>query len=113
MEYDIKPYPAHDLELKWEKKDIITFCDDQKSIILIGYRVSLTPYEYKIVKLLFDEETGVSVDTIVEKCFKNKDVTYGNVAVHVHNINQKVMPITNRKLVVGDRKQGYKITESV
>ena len=105
--------PEHDMELKWDKNEYISFCDDKKSIILLGYRVTLTPHEYKIVKLLFDEPTGISADEIIEKCFKNKDITHGNVAVHVHNINQKVVSITNRKLIAGDRKQGYKITENI
>ena len=113
MDYKVFSCPEHDLELKWKKNDYITFCDDGKTVIIIGYRVSLTPHEYKIVKLLSDSTDGISVDELIEKCFKNKDVTYGNVAVHVHNINQKIIPITNRKLVVGDRKQGYKICEYI
>lgn len=113
MEYKIIPCPAHDLELSWKKEDYLSFCEDGKAVILIGYKVVLTPYEYKIVKLLFDEARSMNSDEIVKKCFKRTDVTQGNVAVHVHNINQKVFPITNRKLIVSDRKNGYQINDNI
>lgn len=113
MEYKMIPCPEHDLELTWKKDDYLSFCDDGKSIILIGYKVVLTPYEYNILKLLSDDGCGACVDRIIEKCFKNKDVTHGNVAVHVHNINQKVLPITNRRLIISDRDHGYKIIENI
>ena len=47
MEFKMIPCPAHDLELTWEKDESLSFCDDEKSIILIGYRIVLTPYEIK------------------------------------------------------------------
>ena len=113
MEFKMIPCPAHDLELTWEKDEPLSFCDDEKSIILIGYRIVLTPYEYKILKLLSEEREGVLADDIIEKCFKHKDITHGNVAVHVHNINQKVFPITNRRLIISDRGQGYRIRDNI
>ena len=113
MNYKMIPCPAHDVELKWQRSDFLSLGDDEKSIILIGYRVSLTRHEYGIVKLLCDSSEGVSAESIIENCFKNKDSTVGNVAVHVYNINKKAQPITGRRLVVGDRKQGYKIAENI
>ena len=113
MEFKMIPCPAHDLELTWEKDELLIFCDDLKSIILIGYRLVLTPYEYKILKLLSDEPDGVMADDIIQTCFKHKDVTHGNVAVHVHNINQKAFPIMNRRLIGSARGQGYKITDNI
>ena len=113
MEYKIIPCPEHDVELKWQRSDYLNLCDDGKTIILIGYRVVLTRHEYGIVKLLYDDPEGVSAESIIEKCFKNKDITVGNVAVHVYNINKKAMPVIGRRLVVGDRKQGYIIAENI
>ena len=113
MEYKIIPCPEHDVELKWQRSDYLNLCDDGKTIILIGYRVALTRHEYGIIKLLYDAPEGVSSESIIEKCFKNKDITVGNVAVHVYNINKKAMPVIGRRLVVGDRKQGYKIAENI
>ena len=113
MNEKLIPCPEHDLELNWKWQEMISFCDDGKTVILIGYRLVLTVQEFKIVKLLFDDPRGTDADEIIEKCFKNKDVAQGNVAVHVHNINQKAMPITGRRLVVGDRGLGYKINENI
>ena len=113
MNEKLIPCPAHDLELDWKRQEMLKLCDDGRTIILIGYRLMLTVQEYRIVKLLLDEPCGTDADAIIEKCFKHKYVTHGNVAVHVHNINQKAMPITNRKLVVGDRRLGYKINENI
>ena len=113
MKEKLIPCPEHDIELNWERQEMLTLCDDGKTVILLGYRLVLTAQEYKIVKHLFDEPRGTNVDEIIEKCFKNKDVSHGNVAVHVHNINQKAMPITNKKLIKGDRKLGYKINENI
>lgn len=113
MEYKLIPCPAHDLELSWKKEDYLSFCDDDKAIILIGYRVVLTPYEYEIVKLLYNESRAIKADDIVQRCFKRTDVMQGNVAVHVHNINQKAFAITNRKLIVSDRGHGYQINDNI
>ena len=80
MNEKLIPCPAHDLEIDWKRQEMLKLCDDGRTIILIGYRLMLTAQEYKIVKLLLDEPCGTDADAIIEKCFKHKDVTHGNVA---------------------------------
>jgi len=106
------PAPLYDLEITWSKDDYIKFSDDQSALI-IGYRVRFTKLEYDILKLLFDEGGWFTAEQIIERCFEHKDVGVGNVAVHVFNLNQKVLPVTGRKIVFHDRKNGYRIVENI
>ena len=106
------PCPENDLELSWDKNDYLRIFDE-KSILVIGNRVELTAMEYEIVKLLMTSEEGISAEDMINACFKHKDVSTGNVAVHVCNINKKVKRVTGRRFIEGDRKRGYKIVENI
>ena len=106
------PCPENDLEISWDKRDYLRIYDE-KSILVIGYRVELTATEHGIVKLLMESEDGMSAEDIIKACFKNKDSTKAGVAVHVCNINKKVARVTGRRFIEGDRRKGYKIVENI
>ncbi|MBQ4090716.1 MAG: hypothetical protein IJC64_00200 [Clostridia bacterium] len=96
----------------WEKSEFLKFCEGEQSIIVIGYKVRLTKSEYDIVKLVYGKDI-VRAEEIVDKCLLHKDVTVGDVAIHVYNLNKKVEKVTGRRLVEGIRRKGYKIVDYI
>ncbi len=110
--FEFVPTPPPPIIIKWDEAHKFSFCEDN-SIIVIGYRVRLTASEYKILKLIHSSDRGLSAEEIIEGCLKHKDITRGNISVHIHNINKKVHPVTQRKLVASDRINGYKIVEYI
>ena len=107
------PESAHDLELLWNKSDFLSFPSGENSIIILGYKVKLTRTEYDILKLVWESDGYVTSERIIEKCLAHKDVTRGDVAIHIHNLNKRIEGITARKLVVGVRQKGYKIVDDI
>ncbi len=67
-----------------------------KDVIFLGYRLNLTPAEYKIITILA-EKGRVGTDEFC-RAFE-KSLTKGNVAVHICSINKKAAGISARKLI--------------
>lgn len=107
------PESAHDLELLWHKSDFLSLCEGEDSIIILGYKVKLTKTEYDILKLVWESNGYVTAECIIEKCLLHKDVTRGDVAIHIHNLNKRIEGVTARRLIVGVRRKGYKIVDDI
>ena len=70
--------------------------ESAKDVILLGYRLKLTPAEYKIITLIAENER-LGTD---ELCLAlGENITKGNVAVHICSINKKAAQISSRKLI--------------
>ena len=113
MEINKKSNSTHYAEYIWNKSDFLSFPSGENSIIILGYKVKLTRTEYDILKLVWESNGYVTSERIIEKCLAHKDVTRGDVAIHIHNLNKRIEGITARKLVVGVRRKGYKIVDNI
>ena len=85
------------------------FMDDGKSVLVLGYRTELTDKEYDLTKILFEAKRAMHKNELAKTC----DIAISAVAVHVANINKKVLPISGRKLIEGNRRGEYKISENI
>ncbi len=100
------------LNITWEKEDYIKLCDDSSALI-IGCRVKFTKSEYAILNFVFNSTEPVTMEDIINNCLKHKDVTRGNAAVHIFNLNKKVSAVTGRRLIVDDHYKGYVIASDI
>ena len=102
------------MELKAEvtfvfEYDKILLDEENSSAVILGYRVELTDKEYEIIKILLDSRCMVRKREIAELA----EIAESSVAVHIANINKKALPITGRKLLVGNRRGEYAIAENI
>ena len=65
-------------------------------VLLLGYRLELTPAERKIVTLIA-ENGRIGTGGLCSALGGN--ITRGNVAVHICSINKKAAEISGRKLI--------------
>jgi len=70
--------------------------DSGKDVIFLGYRLNLTPAEYRIIKIIAEKGRAGTEEIYTE--FK-KSLTKGNVAVHICAINRKAAFISERRLI--------------
>ena len=97
-----------------ERKTVIEYTrlallGDGKSALVLGYRIELTDVEYGIIKTLLDSGNAMHKAEISALI----GVGAGSLPVHIANINKKALPITKRKLIEGNRRGEYKISENV
>ena len=85
---------------------------DKHTVLLLGYALHLTGSEFAILRTIV-ENYGISKQGLLDSCFEGKELTAGNIAVHVYNINRKAKEITGRRFISGNRKYGYKIVENI
>ncbi|MBR3879474.1 MAG: hypothetical protein IKJ24_05045 [Clostridia bacterium] len=102
------------MELKAEvtfvfEYDKIVLCEDKRSVLIIGYKTELTEKEYEIVRILIDSKRMMHKREIA----KLAEIADSAVAVHIANINKKALPITSRKLLVGNRRGEYSLAENL
>ena len=74
-------------------------------IFLLGYRLSLSPTEEKLLRTVAE---GGRCDTEALCSLLAKGVSSGNIAVHINSINKKAHAISGRKLIIYESGQ-YKI----
>lgn len=77
---------------------------DENGAQLLGCPLKLTPTEHKLLYALCQKD--MTVDELSSLLFK--DVSRGNVAVHINSINRKSEAIGGRKLVLF-LKDGYTV----
>ncbi len=83
--------------------------NDGKSVLILGYRVAMTKTEYTILKALSESDKPIS-----RKEFESKyGLTYSSIPVHISNINKKALPITGRKMIIGNRCENYEISPTM
>ncbi len=95
------------------RDELFCMLDDGRSALLLGYELELTKSEYIILSAIAHTEEPLSRERILELCFKGRSLKPVNVGVHVYNINKKASDISGRKLVVGDRRHGYRIVDDI
>ena len=93
--------------------ELLSICDGGTDILLLGYRVHLTKTELAILKSIMLGDSKKSRTCLVSECFNDRAVKPINVTVHVCNINKKAYQITRRRLIVGSRRDGYRINKSL
>ena len=87
----------------------LTLHSNGKSALVLGYRVELTDKEYVIVKTLLEKEKAIHKGELA----KAVDVAESALPVHIANINKKALPITERRLIEGNRRGEYRISEKI
>ena len=87
----------------------IKMSKDGKGALILGYRIELTKSEYIILNALLNSDSAISRSRFESEY----GLTYSSVAVHVSNINRKVLPITNRKLIDGCGRGEYRISDTM
>ena len=85
---------------------------ETKKVIYLGYELDLTPDEYLLICAIVDGEGQIDDSEYIQIISPNKTVTFGNLAVHVCNINQKAMAVGGRRIIV-KRKHHYFIDEKL
>ena len=84
----------------------IRFLDiSRDGIFLLGYRLSLSPTEEKLLRTVAQ---GGRCDTAALCSLLSEGVGSGNIAVHINSINKKAHAISERKLIIYESGQ-YKI----
>ena len=72
--------------------------EDRKDVYLLGYRLHLTPFEFKILSALADGKPKTANE--LASSIGRADDKKGNVAVHICAVNRKAFSISERKLVL-------------
>lgn len=80
------------------RKEILKIGKDRESVYFLGYKLGLTPIEYRIIAAV-DECERIGTASLMEK-LGMREQQCGNVAVHICTINKKVRAIGGRKLIL-------------
>ena len=87
--------------------------DDKRHLVMVGNRdVKMTPIEYKILRLLIQEQGNViSVNEIYEKIWNMQAIDAENViAVHIHHVREKIEHNPKKpRYITAVRGFGYKV----
>lgn len=90
----------------------ILYNDTQNSrVIYLGYDMKLSKKEYMIFSYVYQSESFVSADEIIENCYPDKKPRRGDIAAHICHINRKAYNIGGRALIISKYSVGYKITD--
>lgn len=90
-------------------------CEDreQKDFWFLGYRMHLTPTEFRILQYIVQMEgSAVRAREICSHCYTD-GADAANVSVRVNGINQKAQRIGGRKLLHHARGRGYLFCDDV
>ena len=80
------------------RKDILKIGKDRESVYFLGYKMRLTPIEYKILASIDANERIGTASLMAE--LDMHELQKGNVAVHICAINRKVKVIGGRRLIL-------------
>lgn len=87
----------------------LALAQDGNDVLVLGYRLGLTDSEREIVKILLE----ASRPMYKSKLSMLVDIAENSLAVHIANINKKALPITGRKLLVGNRQGEYMVSDNI
>ena len=88
--------------------ELIDIDREEGTVNYLGYLLDLTKSEYAIFIAIFDcGGQGIAAKQISEESGKAKPMNEGDIAVHIHNINQKSQNIGLRNLILQKRGEGY------
>ncbi len=91
------------------EKTLVRMMQDGRSALILGYRISLTSSEYKILDILTKAKSPISRKELEVEY----NMTYSSIPVHISNINKKARPITGRKLIEGNGCEKYEISKTI
>ena len=83
--------------------------EDGNNILILGYKIDLTDKETELLNILHESKKSVSKNALAERV----GIARSAVSVHIANINKKALPITGRRLVEGNRRGYYKISDNI
>lgn len=94
---------------------ILKITPDRKESLLLGYKLSLTKNEHKILNLLSKyPQKSFSQDEILFLAFPfDERFSKNQIAVHICNVNKKARMISGRKLILNPHKKGYIINSQL
>lgn len=95
------------------KECLLSVDKNKKYVVFLGYMMDLTESEFSVLSTLYYCNEYMKAADIVKKAFAEKNITEGNIAVHICNINKKAMEIGGRKLIECRRFKGYKISDTI
>ena len=90
-------------------------CEDreQKDFWFLGYRMLLTPTEFRILQYIVQMEgSAVRAREICSHCYEG-GADAANVSVRISSINQKAQRIGGRRLLHHARGRGYVFCEDL
>lgn len=87
----------------------LALAQDGNDVLVLGYRVELTDGEREIVKTLLEAARPMHKSELSHLA----KIAENSLAVHIANINKKALPITGRKLLVGNRQGEYKVSDNI
>lgn len=91
----------------------LTLSPNENEIFYLGYRLSLSKAEFRILHCLFYRApSSTTADDLMSLCFYGKDISISNLRVHVHRINRLAMQISPRPLILCDAK-GYRLRDGI
>ena len=83
----------------------LTIGEDKNDVYLLGYKLKLSPSEYKLLSLI-GEHGRVSIERLTEELALPQGKK-GNVPVHICSINRKAEIIGGRRLVLCENSEYY------
>ena len=88
------------------KHNHLYIAENEKQVILLGYKLELTKTEYMILKALAQsKDSTLSAEQI--SSISGLELTKENVAYHISSINKKAKCIYSRALIKNIAKIGY------
>lgn len=85
----------------------LTVDEEIEKILLLGYELKLSPTEFEILNIIFDERP-IPAPLILEKL--KKPTTQKSLSVHISSINKKAFDITGRKFI-SNTALGYRFAK--
>jgi hypothetical protein len=96
---------VYDLEEIVLKRYRLQIGDNKNEVYLLGYRLSVTPCEYKLL-LAIAREKRVGIESLTKEIGLAPDKK-GNVAVHICSLNRKAQVIGDRKLILCESSEYF------
>ena len=97
------------MSTKFKQYFFLAINEEERQAYLLGYKLKLTPTEFKIVNILMDTKYA-TVDRLLldlpARC------TRKSIPVHITAINKKAHDISGRKLIENSR-EGYYFAENI
>jgi DNA-binding response OmpR family regulator len=90
---------------------ILRISEDDGEVIYLGYPLSVTATEKKLLKLFLESDGGISSREICEAMGLDPEKSRNAVAVHVCHINNKSLAVGGRRLISDAVMGVYRINE--
>ena len=85
---------------------------DGKDFVYLGYRMHLTPTEFRILAYVTEHGTA-NADVLLAHCYEGSVPDVSNVSVRISAINQKARTIGGRRLLHLVHGRGYRLCDDI